>query len=144
MGYRYATTTSTAFGTWTNATIVTGYVLRGTNTTTPIGAVASGIASGSGAAGTPITAPALTLTDTSGASLVLHNYCQTGTTGAWVNKIPGGMIARSQNARTASNQIIDSTSADASSMTHSAAGAWRCTSFEVLAPAAGPVGLPTA
>jgi hypothetical protein len=131
LAYRYAAATNTVTGSWMNNAYGTAYVFRGARRTNPIGAFATDLGA---TASTAVTAPALTQTDTSGASLVTHSYYNTGSTGGWVNKSPGNFYQRNLNARLANNQAIDTTTTvvESSTMTHTFADKWRSTAFEVL------------
>ena len=129
LAYRYATSTSASTGTWTGNAAGVMYVFRDTHPTTPFGTIGTSVGSGA-----VTTAPAITLTDPSGASLVAHNYYNNGTTGSWTNKAPTNFIIKNLNARMASTLAVDTTGAGvvASSLTHSSATTWRSLAFEVL------------
>jgi hypothetical protein len=133
VAYKWATGANTSFGTFTGAQASSAYVFRNADTTTPLGAIQ--FASGSGLA---TTAPALTLTDPSGASAVAHTFYNAATAGAWVNKIPANFLGKNQQARMANNQMIDTRTAttDPSTMTHSVSSLWSAAAIEVLAPQA--------
>jgi hypothetical protein len=106
------------------------YVFRNADQVNPFGAIGTSV----GPSSTTVTAPAITLTDPSGGSLVAHNYYNNGTSGSWVNKAPTNFIVKNLNARMASTLAIDTASADvdATSLTHSSAQTWRSLAFEVL------------
>ena len=135
VAYRWATGANTAFGTFTGAQASTAYVFRNADTTTPFGAIQ--FASGSGVAAT---APALTLTDPSGASAVAHTFYNAASAGAWVNKVPPNFLGKNQQARMANNQMIDTVTAttEASTMTHTVSSLWSAAAIEVLAPQTTP------
>jgi hypothetical protein len=129
LAYKYATSTSASTGTWTGNAAGVMYVCRDTHPTTPFGTIGTSVGSGA-----VTTAPAITLADPSGGSLVTHNYYNNGTTGSWTNKAPANFIIKNLNARMASALAIDTTGASvvASSLTHSSATTWRSLAFEVL------------
>ena len=129
LAYRYATSTSASTGTWTGNAAGVMYVFRDTHPTTPFGTIGTSVGSGA-----VTTAPAITLTDPSGGSLVAHNYYNNGTTGSWTNKAPANFIIKNLNARMASTLAISTVGTDvvASSLTHSSATTWRSLAFEVL------------
>ena len=129
LAYKYATGTTASTGTWTGNAAGVMYVFRDTHPTTPFGTIGTSVGSGA-----VTTAPAITLTDPSGASLVAHNYYNNGTTGSWTNKAPTNFIIKNLNARMASTLAVDTTGAGvvASSLTHSSAQTWRSLAFEVL------------
>ena len=139
IGYRFATGAGTGTGAWSGNAVATAYAFRGANKTTPFGKIGTNLGSG-----LDTTAPALTLTDPSGDSLVMHSYYNNGTTGAWINKVPAGFIGKNQQARMANNQMIDTIGATTPSsvMSHSASATWRTLAFELLMePAVVQVGL---
>jgi hypothetical protein len=129
LAYKYATGTTASTGTWTGNAAGVLYVFRNTHPTTPFGTIGTSVGSGA-----VTTAPAITLTDPSGASLVAHNYFNNGTTGSWTNKAPANFIIKNLNARMASTLAVDTTGPGvvASSLTHSSAQTWRSLAFEVL------------
>lgn len=129
LAYKWATSTSASTGTWTGNAAGVMYVFRDTHPTTPFGTIGTSVGSGA-----VTTAPAITLADPSGASLVTHNYYNNGTTGSWTNKAPTNFIIKNLNARMASTLAVDTTGAGvvASSLTHSSAQTWRSLAFEVL------------
>ena len=129
LAYKYATGTTASTGTWTGNAAGVLYVFRDTHPTTPFGTIGTSVGSGA-----VTTAPAITLTDPSGASLVAHNYFNNGTTGSWTNKAPANFIIKNLNARMASTLAVDTTGPGvvASSLTHSSAQTWRSLAFEVL------------
>jgi len=132
LAYKWATGTTASTGVWTGNAAGIMYVFRDANKTTPFGAVGTSVGNGLVA-----TAPALTLTEPNGSSLVAHNYYNNGTTGSWGNKAPANFIVKNLNARMASTLAIDTTgTVVATSMTHSSSQSWRSLAFEVLAPAA--------
>jgi hypothetical protein len=133
LAYRWATSTSASTGTWTGNAAGVMYVFRGADQVNPFGTVGTSV----GPSSTTVTAPAITLTDPSGGSLVAHNYYNNGTTGAWTNKAPTNFIIKNLNSRMASTLAIDTASTDvgATSLTHSSAQTWRSLAFEVMAPA---------
>ena len=118
-------------GVWNGNASGIMYVFRDANQTTPFGAVGTSVGSGLVA-----TAPAITLTEPNGSSLVAHNYYNNGTTGSWGNKAPANFIVKNLNSRMASTLAIGTASATVgeSSMTHSSSQSWRSLAFEVLAP----------
>jgi hypothetical protein len=131
MAWKIAPGAGTGTGSWLNNLIGCMYVYRGMDAAAPVGAVGS-----SGGTGTVASPPELTLTGGGGESLVTHCYYNNGSSGIWVNKIPGNFLSKNQNARIANNQMIDTRAsvADSSSMTHTVSAAWRGLAFEVLAP----------
>lgn len=131
LAYRWATGANTSFGTFTGALASSSYVFRNADTAAPFGAIQFG--SGSGL---EVTAPALTLADPSGGSVVAHCYYNAATAGAWVNKIPPNFISKNQQARVANNQMIDTSgvSVGASAMTHTVSSLWSSAAFEVKSP----------
>ena len=139
LAFRVATAGGTSTGSWMNNAFATAFVFKNAHASAPIGAIATNPI---GTASVTCTAPALTLVDGSGASVVAHSFYNGGSTGAWVNKIQGGFVSRNQQARVANNQLVDSFTAVAESsvMTHSASAVGRGVAFEILPPAA-PVGL---
>jgi hypothetical protein len=135
LAYKWATGTTASTGVWNGNAAGIMYVFRDVNKTTPFGAVGTTVGSGLVA-----TAPAITLAEPNGSSLVAHQYFNNGTTGAWTNKAPANFIIKNLNARMASTLAIGTASATVgeSSMTHSSSQAWRSLAFEVLAPAVAP------
>ena len=133
VAYRWATSAGTLFGTWPSGTAWTSaYVFRGVNTDTPFGKVDSVAVE----AVTSGTAPALTLTDPSGDSLVGLMYFNNGSTGVW-GAVPGGNVGKNMNARLANLQQIDTgvSVSDAVRMTHTTgASTFRSAAFELLVP----------
>jgi hypothetical protein len=141
LAYKWATAAGTQFGTWPSGTAWTcSYVFRGADTGTPFGKVDSVVVEGA----TSGTAPALTLTDPSGDSLVGLMFFNSGTSGVW-GPVPGGTVGKNMNARLANLQQIDTevSVSDAVRMTHTVGSStFRTASFEVLAPQVEtPVGL---
>jgi hypothetical protein len=135
LAYRWATSSSASTGVWNGNAAGVMYVFRGADKINPFGTVGTSVGSGLVA-----TAPAITLTEPNGSSLVAHNYYNNGTTGAWTNKAPTNFIVKNLNARMASTLAVDTASTDVaeSSLTHSSAQAWRTLAFEVAAPAVSP------
>jgi hypothetical protein len=135
LAYKWATGTSASTGVWNGNAAGVMYVFRNANQTSPFGTIGSTVGSGLVA-----TAPAITLTEPNGSSLVAHQYYNNGTTGSWTNKAPANFIIKNLNARMASTLAVDtaSTSVGESSMTHSSSQSWRTLSFEVMAPAVSP------
>jgi hypothetical protein len=134
LAYKWATSTSASTGVWTGNSAGIMYVFRDANQTSPFGAVGTTLGS---TAGTVATAPAITLTEPDGSSLVAHNFYHDGTSGSWVNKAPANFIIKNLNARMASSLAIDTAgpSVVATSLTHGQSAKWRSLAFEVLAPA---------
>jgi len=135
LAYKWATGTTANTGVWNGNAAGIMYVFRDVNKTTPFGAVGTSLGNGLVA-----TAPAITLTEPNGSSLVAHQYFNNGTTGAWTNKAPTNFIIKNLNARMASTLAVDtaSTVVGESSLTHSSSQAWRSLAFEVLAEAVSP------
>lgn len=102
IGYKIATASNTAVGTWTNASYNTAYVFRNANTTTPFGGIASMI-------DTKAISPTITVQDTSGDAVLCYGFSNNGTSGGW-GATPAGYISKNGVARMANLQKIDSTS----------------------------------
>jgi hypothetical protein len=102
IGYRIATTSNTAVGTWANASYNTAYVFRNANTNTPFGGITSMIE-------TRALSPTITMQDTSGDSLLCYGFANNGTSGSW-GAVPDGYIAKNTMARMANLQKIVTTS----------------------------------
>jgi hypothetical protein len=134
LAYKWATGAGTGTGSWANNVAGLMYVIRNADKTNPIGAVSTSV----GPSSTTVTAPALTLTDPTGSSLVAHSYFNSGSTGGWANKATGNFLIKNLVARLGSSLAIDTRGAtvEPSTLTHSAAATWRSLAFEVLAPAA--------
>jgi hypothetical protein len=123
--WKVATSSTTQFGTWNNVAWSTAYVFRNASTTAPFGGAI--IMNTTGA-----TSPEITLTDTSGDSLICYGFHNNGTSGAW-GEVPGGFLGKNSVARMANLQKIDSTS-DGSLAWSSTAGnvVYKGCVFEVL------------
>jgi hypothetical protein len=134
LAYKWATAAGTQFGTWPSGTAWTcSYAFRGADTGTPFGKVDSVVVEGAKSG----TAPALTLTDPSGDSLVGLMFFNSGTSGVW-GPVPGGAISKNMNARLSNLQQIDTevSVSDAAMMTHTTGPVtFRTASFELLVPA---------
>jgi hypothetical protein len=102
IGYRIATTSNTAVGTWANSSYNTAYVFRNANTNTPFGGITSMI-------DTKAISPSITMQDTSGDSLLCYGFANNGTSGSW-GAVPDGYIAKNAMARMANLQKIVTTS----------------------------------
>lgn len=134
IGYRIATTSNTAVGTWSNAFYNTAYAFRYANTSTPFGGLASMI-------DTKAISPTITVQDTSGDSVLCYGFSNNATTGSW-GATPDGFISKNGVARMGNLQKIDSRS-DGELRWSSTAGTvnFRNWVFEVLpetAPAEEP------
>lgn len=123
-----ATATNHTSGTWTSATGMSAAVITGHLTSGPIG----GHALGGGTGANTATAPAVTMSDTSGASALLHFYGNRTVT-AWA-AAPAGYTRRASVATEVALNTKDSTTADgaiAQTCTATSSG-WRCATVEVL------------
>ncbi len=135
LAYRWATGSSASTGVWNGNAAGVMYAFRDVNKIAPFGTIGTTVSNGLVA-----TAPAITLTEPNGSSLVAHNYYNNGSTGSWVNKAPANFIIKNLNARMATTLAIDTASTEvaATSMTHSVSATTRTLAFEVLAPAVSP------
>ena len=117
-------------GTWNGVAGATTYVIRGCNQTTPLGDVQSIYQNTSTLVSN---APALTLTDPSGESLVAHAHYNNANTGSWNTGDPAGFISKTKQDRMTSLQQLNTTGGLASSLTHSSAQKALGFAVEVLA-----------
>ena len=117
-------------GTWNGVAGATTYVIRGCNQTTPLGDVQSILQNTSTLVSN---APALTLTDPSGESLVAHAHYNNANTGSWNTGDPAGFISKTKQDRMTSLQQLNTTGGLPSSLTHSSAQKTLGFSVEVLA-----------
>ena len=117
-------------GTWNGVAGATTYVIRGCNQTTPLGDVQSIYQNTSALVSN---APALTLTDPSGESLVAHAHYNNANTGSWNTGDPAGFITKTNQDRMTSLQQLNTTQGLASSLTHSSAQKTLGFAVEVLA-----------
>lgn len=141
LAYKVAASSGETSGTWTNATGLLILVYRGTDTTTPIGGFTAG-----GASSLSVAYPAVTMTDTSGASWIVgvfgHRSIDINLTSA-----PTGMTNRaSQQDATASISAFDTNGGVSAwtlqTVTHTGSSAgWRSWTVELLEAAASGVTL---
>ena len=117
-------------GTWNGVAGATTYVIRGCNQTTPLGDVQSIYQNTSTLVSN---APALTLTDPSGESLVAHSHYNNANTGSWNTGDPAGFITKTKQDRMTSIQQLNTTVGLPSSLKHSSAQKTLGFSVEVLA-----------
>ena len=129
IGYRFATASNTAGGTWTNAAATCAYVFRGADTTTPFGAINSTMNAAS--------TPAVTPVNTAGESVLVHYFYNNGTTGVW-GAIPVGFVNKNAVARLGNLMRLDTTFGVGAAWSHTASPVpnFRTVQFEVLPPAA--------
>lgn len=117
-------------GTWNGVAGATTYVIRGCNQATPLGDVQSIFQNTSTLVSN---APALTLTDPSGESLVAHAHYNNANTGSWNTGDPAGFITKTKQDRMTSIQQLNTTVGLPSSLTHSSAQKTLGFAVEVLA-----------
>jgi hypothetical protein len=116
VAYQIAKAGGTPVGTWNGVAGATTYVIRGCNQTVPIGAVESLY---QGTSTLISNAPALTLTDQSGESLVSHVHYNNANTGSWTaSTLSRGFIVKTSQDRMASVQQLNTTVGLPSSITH--------------------------
>lgn len=121
--YFVATATNHTTGTWTNTTEIGAIVIRGQNVATPFGGHAE-----SGGTAASSTAPAVTMTQTDGTSMLLHWHGHQSVGGAWpaapagytrqitVNQgVANGLVLNTKNVTTSDGSIVQ-TIAGASSV----------------------------
>ena len=130
VAWKIATAAGTTAGTWNGVAGATTYVIRGCNQTTPLGDVQSILQNTSTLVSN---APALTLTDPSGESLVAHAHYNNANTGSWNTGDPAGFISKTKQDRMTSLQQLNTTGGLPSSLTHSSAQKTLGFSVEVLA-----------
>lgn len=92
-----ATATNTTSGSWSNADYLIAAVLRGHNTSTPVGGHAQ-----TGGSGNAAVAPAVTLVHTDGSSVILHFHCYANLGASGWSAAPAG-YTRQATAGTAHN-----------------------------------------
>jgi hypothetical protein len=116
VAYQIAKAGGTPVGTWNGVAGATTYVIRGCNQTSPIGAVESLY---QGTSTLVSNAPALTLTDPSGESLVAHVHYNNATTGAFTaSSLSAGFKIKTAQDRMTSVQQQNTTVGLPSSLTH--------------------------
>ena len=125
IGWKAATASGTASGSWSNAAYVTTYVFRGVDTTNPFGSIDTALSA---------TSPAITPVDPSGRSQIVHTRWQSGGTGTWSTTVPN-LKARNTVASMCNGEQIDTRTAP--ELTWAISGgtpAYRSLVFEICAP----------
>jgi hypothetical protein len=135
VAYQIAQAGGTSAGTWNGVAGATTYVIRGAHQTAPLGAVESVYGA---ATSLTSTVPALTLTDTSGESLVWHVHYNNATTGNWTESTDAQFTTKAKNDRMVNLQELNTTVGLPSTMVHSTTQKTLGFAIEVLAPAAPP------
>ncbi len=122
-----ATANNHTSGTWTNATGMAAIVFRGQHASSPIG----GHGLDTGAAANVVTAPAITLVDSSGASMILECYAHRGVT-AW-SAAPTGYTTQASVATEVLIGTKDVTTSDGAVTQNctSSNAAWRSAAIEI-------------
>jgi hypothetical protein len=125
IGYRFATASNTAGGSWANAAYNCAYVFRNVDTTTPFGVFNSTMNAAS--------TPAVTPVNGAGESVLVHYFYNNGTTGAWGSS-PVGFVGKNAVARLGNLLRLDSTIGAGAAWPHTASPVpnFRTVQFEVL------------
>lgn len=130
VAYQIAKAGGTSAGTWSGVAGATTYVIRGCHQKYTIGDVQSIYQAGSVAVSN---APALTLADPSGESLVVNAHYNNANTGSFNTGDPAGFVTKTKQDRMTSLMQLNSTQGLASALTHSSPQKTLGFAVEVLA-----------